>query len=197
MIGRALLFALAVITSAAEAADLGVTVAPPYSMVTADGVFTFGAACNGTDCPAAHYHLVSGTKTLPGISGICFRAIQGSAIYAMDGYGVWSQWNAATNAFAPVSPLSPDCAPLPYSRDGSTLTTPGAGSLTTAAGTFALDTATCFGAPSLLLNGKATGGCGKILLVHQDGQVFTADVNGNWWKWNGSGWTSLGTTTQP
>jgi hypothetical protein len=153
-------------------------------------------SCNGTDCPAAHYHLVSGTKTLPGISGICFRAIQGSAIYAMDGYGVWSQWNATTKAFAPVSPLSPDCAPLPYSRDGTMLTAPGA-SIVTAAGTFSLDTATCFGANSLLLNGKATGGCGKILLVHQDGQVFTADVNGNWWKWNGSGWTNLGTTTQP
>jgi hypothetical protein len=198
MIGRALLFALAVITSAAEADELGVTVAPPYSVVTADGVFTFGAACNGTDCPAAHYHLVSGTKTLPGISGICFRAIQGSAIYAMDGYGVWSQWNATTKAFAPVSPLSPDCAPLPYSRDGTILSTFGSGSLVTAAGTWSLSTSACAGSQVILLNGsQAAGGCGKILLVHQDGQVFTADVNGNWWKWNGSGWTNLGTTTQP
>src|SRR5215469_1207992 len=154
MIGRALLFALAVIAGAAEADELAVTVAPPYSMVTADGVFTFGAACNGTDCPAAHYHLVSGTKTLPGISGICFRAIQGSAIYAMDGYGVWSQWNATAKAFAPASPLSPDCAPLPYSRDGTILSAPGQGSIVTAAGTFSLDTATCFAANSLLLNGK-------------------------------------------
>jgi hypothetical protein len=115
----------------------------------------------------------------------------------MDGYGVCSQWSATANAFAPVSPLSSDCAPLPYSRDGSILSTPGQGSLVTAAGTFSLDTATCFGSNSILLNGKATGGCGKELLVHQDGQVFTADAGGTWWKWNVSGWISLGTQTAP
>jgi hypothetical protein len=81
----------------------------------------------------------------------------------MDGYGVWSQWGATANAFAPVSPLSPNCVTLPYSADGSILSTPGQGSLVTAAGTFSLDTATCFGANSLVFNGKATGGCGKDL----------------------------------
>src|SRR5262249_44078176 len=150
------------------------TVAPDYSVVSADGVFNFGAACTGTDCPAAHYHAVRGNTPLPGISGICFRILSSSptqpgGTYLMDGYGVWSQWSATANGFAPASPLSPDCAPLPYSRDGSTLSTPGQGSLVTGAGTFSLDTATCFGSNSLLLNGKATGGCGKSLLVHQDG----------------------------
>ena len=49
----------------------------------------------------------------------------------------------------------------------------------------------------LLLGLVFAGGCGKKLLVDQDGNMFTADVNNNWWKWNGSGWNNLNTTTTP
>jgi len=138
--------------------------------------------------------------TIPNnVAGICYRAASGSPDpYLMDAYGEWSQWKPGTSTFANSSaPAGGACAQSPYSLDGSTLTTTGTGTLVTAAGTWSLDTTTCFGSNAILLNGSQVGGCGTKLLVDQDGNMFTADVSNNWWEWNGSGWNNLNTTTTP
>jgi hypothetical protein len=167
-------------------------------LVTADGVFSWGAACTGTDCPAAQNHIVVNNVSLPN-SGICLRMVSGTPHpYMMDAYGEWSQWSPTTSTFVAATSPGVPCASSPYSADGSTLTTVGTGSLVTAAGTWSLGTTTCFGSNAVLLNGsQAAGGCGKELLVDQGGNMFTADANGYWWKWVNGQWTYLNTTTTP
>jgi hypothetical protein len=165
-------------------------------LLTPDGVFSWGAACTGTDCPAAQYHVVANNVTLPN-SGICLRSISGK-VYLMDGYGEWSQWRPNVGAFVSASAPGAPCNSLPYSADGSTLTTPGAGALVTAAGTWSLGTAMCAAAYQTLLNGvQAGGGCGNELLVANDGNMYTRDASGHWWEWVKTGWTNLNTTTTP
>jgi Collagen triple helix repeat (20 copies) len=172
-----------------------------FALATPDGVFAFGAQCTGSDCPSAEQHVIVNNVTIPNnVAGICYRAASVSPDpYLMDAYGEWSQWKPGTSTFASSpAPAGGACAQSPYSLDGSTLTTIGTGTLVTAAGTWSLGTTTCFGSNAILLNGsQAGGGCGKKLLVDQDGNMFTADVNNNWWKWNGSGWNNLNTTTTP
>jgi hypothetical protein len=167
--------------------------------VTPDGVFSWGAACTGTDCPAAQYHVVVNNVSLPSASGICFRAVSGTSHpYMMDGYGEWSQWSPSAGAFVSTAAPGVACSSLPYSADGSTLSTPGTGTLMTAAGTWSLGTAMCANAYQTLLNGvQVGGGCGNELLVAKDGNMFTKDYYGNWWQWVNGGWTNLNTTTTP
>jgi hypothetical protein len=168
-------------------------------LVTPAGVFSFGAACTGTDCPAAQYHVVVNNVTLSNASGICFRAELGvTNPYIMDGYGEWSQWNPTAGTFVSAPAAGVPCGTLPYSADGSILSTPGTGMLVTAAGTWSLGTAMCSNAYQTLLNGvQVGGGCGTELLVAHDGNVYTKDYYGNWWQWINGGWTNLYTTTTP
>jgi Collagen triple helix repeat (20 copies) len=172
-----------------------------FALATPDGVFAFGTQCTGSDCPPAEQHVIVNNVTIPNnVAGICYRVASGSPDpYLMDAYGEWSQWKPGTSTFASSpAPAGGTCAQSPYSLDGSMLTTIGTGTLVTASGTWSLGATTCFGSNAILLNGsQAGGGCGKKLLVDQDGNMFTADVNNNWWKWNGSGWNSLNTTTTP
>ena len=159
-------------------------------LVTPDGVFSWGAACTGTDCPAAEYHAVINNVTLPDASGICFRMVAGAHPYLMDAYGEWSQWSPSTRTFVSVSAPGFPCNSLPYSADGSNLTTPGTGTLVTADGTWSLGITMCWGAYQILLNGApATDGCGKELLVANRGSMYALDANGNWWAWVNGGWT--------
>ena len=186
----------------ANAAALPVAVAATTVpiLITPDGNFALGPQCTGSDCPAQHYHVTRNSSVLANISGICFRGIVGSDPYVMDGYGEWWQWSPANGSFVAVPAAaapSPNCAALPYSADGSTLTTAGNGSLVTAAGTWTLATATCFGSQQIMLNGAPSGGCGTTLLVANDGQVYTRDSASNWWQWSGSAWSNLHTTTAP
>jgi hypothetical protein len=171
----------------------------PSEIITSDGTFSFGTACTGTDCPAAQYHVVVNNVSLPNASGICLRAAAGVRHpYLMDGYGEWSQWSPSAKAFVSVAAPGVPCSALPYSADGSTLSTPGSGTLVTAAGTWSLGTAMCGGAYQTLLNSsQAGGGCGDELLVAKDGNMFTKDAGGNWWEWINGGWTNLNTTTTP
>jgi hypothetical protein len=167
------------------------------SLTTPDGVFSFGAHCNGTDCPAAHARVQRNGVTL-NASGICMTATEAGGTYLMDGYRVWRRWSPGAGALIAAKPPLVPCNVLPYSPDGATLSTPGTGALITAAGSWSLGTTQCAGAYAILLNGtQAGGGCGKQLLVDQDGMVFTADATGNWWKWADGGWTNLHTTTKP
>jgi hypothetical protein len=196
-------FALALALLACRGADaetLSVAVATTNApiFITPGGAYSFGPVCNGSDCPAAYSHVLRNNAVIPNAAGVCMRVIQGAEPYLMDGYGEWSQWNPSGGNFAAVAPPGGPCGALPYSADGSILATAGAGTLTTAAGTWAIGTAACFSAHTLLLNGVATGGCGNQLLVAHDGNVYAKDgVSGNWWQWNGSAWTSLGTPVQP
>jgi hypothetical protein len=108
-------------------------------LVTADGVFSWGPACNGTDCPAALSHVLVNNVTLANTSGICFRAPIGTSHpYLMDGYGEWSQWSPSAGAFVSASAPGVPCNSLPYSADGSTLSAPGTGTLVTATGTWSI-----------------------------------------------------------
>jgi hypothetical protein len=163
-------------------------------LITPDGVFSWGAACTGTDCPAAESHVVVNNVTLPNASGICFRLITGGNPYKMDQSGQWSQWSPSTGAFVSVSAPGDPCTSLPYSGDGSSLSTPGTGTLITEAGVWSLGTATCYGAYQLLLNGSFTNGCGSELLVANGGNMYTLDATGNWWEWVNGAWQLDGST---
>jgi hypothetical protein len=162
---------------------------------TPDGVFSWGAACTGSDCPAAEYHAVVNNVTQPDASGICFRMVVGTHPYMMDAYGEWSQWNPSTKKFASATAPGFPCNPLPYSGDGSNLTTPGTGTLVTADGTWSLGTNMCGGSYQILLNGTPTTGCGTELLVANDGVMYTADAGGYWWEWVSGGWTPYSAST--
>jgi hypothetical protein len=166
-------------------------------LATPDGMFSFGAQCTGTDCPTAEQHVVVNGTTLPNnVAGFCMRA-SAAAPYLMDAYNEWYQWNGTTFATA-AAPAGGTCGTSPYSADGSTLSTPGSGTLVTALGTWSLGTTTCGSAYKTLLNGsQAGGGCGNELLVANDGNMYAADATGNWWEWVNGGWTNLNTTTTP
>jgi hypothetical protein len=165
-------------------------------LITPDGVFSWGAACTGTDCPAAESHVVVNNVTLPNVSGICFRMITGADPYMMDGYGQWSQWSPRTGAFVSASAPGFPCNSLPYSGDGSSLSTPGTGTLVTEAGVWSLGTAMCYNAYQILLNGgPAGGGCGRELLVANGGNMYTLDASGVWWEWVNGQWQPDSTAT--
>jgi hypothetical protein len=163
---------------------------------TPDGMFSWGAACTGTDCPAAEYHVVINNVTQPKASGICFRMVAGSHPYLMDAYGEWSQWSPSTATFVSATAPGAPCNTLPYSADGSSLTTPGTGTLVTADGTWSIGTTRCSD-PSyqILLNGVPTTGCGTELLVANNGNIYTADAGGYWWEWVNGGWTPYSAAT--
>jgi len=163
---------------------------------TPDGLFSWGAACTGTDCPAAEYHVLINNVTQSNASGICFRLVAGAHPYMMDAYGDWSQWSPSTGTFVSATAPGFPCNSLPYSADGSSLTTIGSGTLVTADGTWSLGTGTCYNAYQTLLNGsQAAGGCGKELLVANGGNMYAQDYTGYWWLWNNGAWTSYSTTT--
>jgi hypothetical protein len=184
-------------SGSAHAADLPVAVSTPTSgiLATPDGNFSFGAQCTGSDCPAAQWHVSRNGTVLAGVSGICFRGINGADPYLMDGYGVWFQWSPSAGKFAAAATApGPLCGTLPYTADGQSGTT-----VVSAAGTWSLGAA-CFGSFATLLNGSHVGsGCGNLYTVHHVGQVYIRDSANNWWQWNAStsAWNSLGTTTQP
>jgi len=164
-------------------------------LITPDGVFSWGAACTGTDCPAAESHVVVNNVTLPNASGICFRLINGAHTYMMDGYGEWSQWSPSTGTFVSASAPGFPCNSLPYSADGSSLSMPGTGTLVTPDGTWTLGTTMCSGSYQILLNGAATIGCGTELLIANNGNMFTSDASGYWWEWVNGGWTPYSSAT--
>jgi hypothetical protein len=162
---------------------------------TPDGVFSWGAACTGTDCPAAEYHVLINNVTRPNASGICFRLVTGAHPYMMDASGEWSQWSPSTGTFVAATAPGFPCNTLPYSADGSSLTTIGSGTLVTADGTWSLGTTMCSGSYQILLNGAATTGCGTELLIANGGNMYTSDANGYWWEWVNGGWTPYSSAT--
>src|SRR5205814_1702020 len=77
------------------------------------------------------------------------------------------------------------------SADGSTLMAGSAGSLLTSAGTWTLGTISNPNGNLILLNGQSVlGGYAVELEVANKGDLYADNAQGQWWEWNGSGWTS-------
>ena len=111
----------------------------------------------------------------------------GGNLYADNAQGQWWQWtssgwNSATN---PNGSTPPGISP-----DGTTLTPGQSGNLVTSAGTWTFGTATDSYGNAILLNGASAGnGYSQELEVDNQGQMY-AESGGQWWAWNGAGWTS-------
>jgi hypothetical protein len=165
-------------------------------LATPDGMFSFGAQCTGTDCPAAEQHVVVNSTTLPkNVAGVCMKA-SGPAPYLMDAFSEWYQWNGTTFASA-AAPAGGTCGTSPYSADGSSIT-PTSGSLINAAGTWTWGPACASGYETMLNGAQVGSGCGSEMLIANDGIMYTLAVN-SWWQYNPStsAWTNLNTSTTP
>ena len=79
------------------------------------------------------------------------------------------------------------------SPDGTILTAPSTGSLTTAAGTWTFNTTQQQpGQYVILLNGNWVSGWGAEIEVAHGGQMYAYNsvyLNGSWWLWTGGGWS--------
>src|SRR5206468_3670420 len=78
---------------------------------------------------------------------------------------------------------------IPPSPDGTALPAGGAGTLRTTDGVWSFGAA-AGGGFSILLNGQsAAGDSATSLEVAQNGHLFADNAFGNWYEWNGSGWS--------
>jgi hypothetical protein len=153
-------------------------------LVTSAGTWTFGTAADSY----GNAILLNGASAGNGFSQELEVANQGQ-LYAESG-GQWWDWNGSgwvstSNPNGSVSPPNPS-SPSP---DGSTLTVGQSGNLVTSAGTWTFGTATDSYGSDILLNGaSAANGFSQELEVANQGQVY-AESGGQWWAWNGSGWS--------
>jgi len=79
----------------------------------------------------------------------------------------------------------------PVSPDGTILTAPSSGSLTTAAGSWTFGTTQPQpGQYEIFLNGNYVNGWAAEMKVGNDGKLYayTSTGGGNWWVWN-NGWS--------
>jgi hypothetical protein len=110
---------------------------------------------------------------LPGVANL----VTASDLSAMDVIG----WDRAGSSSPPPPPISPD---------GSILMAGSGGNLVTAAGTWTFSAATAAGGNVILLNGQpAAGGSASELEVANQGHLCADNLQGQWWEWNGSGWS--------
>src|SRR5205085_2384486 len=87
--------------------------------------------------------------------------------------------------------------PRPPASDGAALLAGGAGSLTTSDGVWSFGAAAA-GGFLILRNGQsAAGGSAASLEVAQNGHLFADNAFGNWYEWNGSGWSPSATPLSP
>jgi hypothetical protein len=144
--------------------------------------------------------LLSGQSAANG-AAVELEVANGGNLYADNSYGQWWEWNgsgwiSSTNPLPSSSPPPPPPAPPPpppssISPDGSTLFPGGSGSLMTGAGTWTFANTTANGGKLILLNGQsAANGAAVELEVANSGNLYADNSYGQWWKWNGSGWTS-------
>src|SRR5205823_6299776 len=110
---------------------------------------------------------------------------QGGNLFADNAQGEWWEWNGS----AWSSTSNPNASPS-RSPDGSTLQPGSGGSLVTSAGAWSFDnTANAYG-NLILLNGQsAADGSATTLEVARGGNLFADNAQGQWWEWNGSGWS--------
>ena len=83
---------------------------------------------------------------------------------------------------------------MTISSDGSTLAAGGTGNLITSAGTWTFGQV--YQSPDyyIQLNGQtpSTAGAGVEMEVANHGNLYVDNSQGQWWEWNGSGWSSSG-----
>src|SRR5207302_9489049 len=75
------------------------------------------------------------------------------------------------------------------SADGTALPAGGGSGLTTAEGVWSFGAAAPGGFPILRNGQSAAGGSATSLEVAQNGHLFADTAFGNWYEWNGSGWS--------
>lgn len=149
------------------------------SLVTTAGTWTFGTAIT----PYGNLILLNGQSAANG-SAIELEVANGGHLYADNSQGQWwawngSGWSASTNPTTTVSP------------DGSILMAGTNGNLVTSVGTWTFGTTTTPYGNLILLNGQSAGnGSAVELEVANSGHLYADNSQGQWWEWNGSGWTS-------
>jgi hypothetical protein len=146
--------------------------------VTSAGTWTFSAAGNFY----GNLILLNGQPAASG-SAVELEVANGGHLYADNSQGQWWVWNG--------SGWNVSAAPQALSPDGSILTVGQSGNLETNAGAWAFDnTANAYGNLILLNGHSAAGGSAATLEVARGGNLFADNAQGQWWEWNGSGWTS-------
>jgi hypothetical protein len=103
---------------------------------------------------------------------------------------------ATQGATGPTAPPPP--GPGPVSLDGTILTAPSSGSLTTAAGTWTFGTTQSQpGQYQIFLNGNYASGWAAAIEVNNGGKLYAYDSYlGNWYVWN-NGWSGSAAPPPP
>jgi hypothetical protein len=151
-------------------------------VVTADGVWTFstGKAIGG------NYILLNGKWIGSGI-GVELKVANGGKLYSRDAAGQWFQWSDS-RWLAWVDPT----LEATLSQDDSVVQAGSGGGVVTADGVWTFSTGKAIGGNYILLNGKWVGhGAGVELKVANGGKLYSRDVAGQWFQWNGAKWSAI------
>src|SRR5438477_577975 len=144
-------------------------------LTTADGVWSFGAAAAGG------FSILLNGQSAAGGSASNLEVAQNGHLFADNAFGNWYEWNG--------SGWTPSASPG-VSSDGTVLLAADGSALTTADGVWSFG-AVGPGGFSILRNGQsASGGSATSLEVAQNGHLFADNAFGNWYEWNGSGWSA-------
>src|SRR5438874_5601753 len=151
-------------------------------LTTADGVGSFGAAAAGG------LSILLNGQSAAGGSAATLEVAAGGHLFADNAFGNWYEWNGA--GWTPSA--------VPPSVDGATLPAGGSGSLTTSDSVWSFSATPALGGFLILRNGQsAAGGSAASLEVAQNGHLFADNAFGNWYEWNGSGWSPSATPPSP
>jgi Cellulase (glycosyl hydrolase family 5) len=145
------------------------------SLVTSAGTWTFSTGTGG----GGNLILLNGQSAANG-SATEMLIANGGQVYVDNNAGNWYLWNGSgwTQSAAPLSP------------NNAVLQAGSGGGLVTGAGLWTFSTATGGGGNLILLNGKsAANGSAVKMLIANGGQVYVDNNVGNWYLWNGNGWT--------
>jgi lysophospholipase L1-like esterase len=168
--------------SIASVSPDGTIISGSGSVVTIDGVWTFGQAYGSSNW----YILLNGNSASGAIAGK-LEVSNGGKLYALGTDGNWYVWTGAGWTFG--SPSGNGNGNGSVSPDG-TVISGGSGSLTTSQGTWTFGSSVGFGEWYVLLNtSSAGGGAGSKLEVSNGGHLYVLGTDGNWYLWTGSGWT--------
>src|SRR5205807_640769 len=144
------------------------------TLTTSNGVWSFGAAAAGG------FSILLNGQSAAGGSAASLEVAQNGHLFADNAFGNWYEWNG--------SGWSPSA--VPASPDGTALLAGGGGALTTGDGVWSFGAAAA-GGFLILRNGQsAAGGSASSLEVAQNGHLFADTAFGNWYEWNGAGWSS-------
>ncbi len=154
------------------------------SLVTNAGIWSFSAAGAG----GGNVILLNGQPAANG-SAVELEVANQGQLYADNAQGQWYVWNGAgwSGSSAPPGTSPP---PSGLSPDGSILMAGTGGSLVTNAGIWSFSAAGAGGGNVILLNGQpAANGSAVELEVANQGQLYADNAQGQWYVWNGAGWS--------